>query len=465
MNKVSITQTVDLSTLRQPEGAMPLFTAEDYRVRLELLLEKMDSSGMTHVLVYADREHFSNMEYLTGYDPRFEESILIIGSKGELTVLVGNEGWGYADVIPLKFNKVLYQNFSLQGQPRQNLVSLRAIFKENGICIDSTIGMIGFKYFDKTHIEDHEHMHDVPAYIIDQLSGIVPRDRIYNFTQVMTHADTGIRMTIRSTKEIAYFEYAANKASNCLINMLCGLKPGISELDLSKKAGYDASPINLFPVINFGEAHIRLGLRSPGDKRLVEGEPAGVTYGIRGANIARSGLAVHDVKGITSSYKGCMDDFYMPYFAALANWYQSLAVGADCGHIYDSVMDLIGDDKFGVGLNPGHNIGMDEWTNSPFFKASKYQIKSGCYLQCDIIAMNRNPVKQAIMEDGVIIADDSLRKALAQECPDTYRRISTRREFIENIIGINLSDDVLPLSNCQAVYHPFMLDTEKIFTL
>jgi len=281
----------------------------------------------------------------------------------------------------------------------------------------------------------------------------------------MTHADDGIRMTVRSTKEIAFFEYAANKASNCLINMLGSLKPGISELELSKKAGYDASPINLFPVINFGESHISLGLRSPGDKRLVEGEPAGITYGIRGTNIARSGLAVYDAKGITDRYKGCMEDFYMPYFAALAVWYQTLAVGANCGHIYNIVMDLIGDERFGVGLNPGHNIGMDEWTNSPFFKESAYHIKSGCYLQCDIIAMTHNPVKQAIMEDGAIIADAPLRKALENEYPGTYQRISNRRRFIENKIGIHLHDDVLPLSNCQAVYHPFMLDHDMMFTL
>ena len=45
----------------------PLVTAQDYEARAQALLAA--GEGYTHLVVYADKEHFSNLEYLTGYDP------------------------------------------------------------------------------------------------------------------------------------------------------------------------------------------------------------------------------------------------------------------------------------------------------------------------------------------------------------------------------------------------------------
>ena len=38
----------------------------------------MSKRGLDAVIVYADREHFANMSYLTGFDPRWEEALLIL---------------------------------------------------------------------------------------------------------------------------------------------------------------------------------------------------------------------------------------------------------------------------------------------------------------------------------------------------------------------------------------------------
>ena len=43
----------------------------------------MERERYTHVVVYADREHSANLSYLTGFDPRFEEAVLIVGRDGE----------------------------------------------------------------------------------------------------------------------------------------------------------------------------------------------------------------------------------------------------------------------------------------------------------------------------------------------------------------------------------------------
>ena len=35
-------------------------------------------AGFDAIIVYADREHCANLSYLTGFDPRFEEALLIL---------------------------------------------------------------------------------------------------------------------------------------------------------------------------------------------------------------------------------------------------------------------------------------------------------------------------------------------------------------------------------------------------
>jgi hypothetical protein len=191
-----------------------------------------------------------------------------------------------------------------------------------------------------------------------------------------------------------------------------------------------------------------------------------VCYGVRGSLVARSGLAVESQAQIPTGLQGCIEEFYRPFFAAVAQWYESLDVGACCGDTFRRVMEIIGDaGKFGVNLNPGHNIGMDEWTNSPFFRDSNYKLASGSYLQSDIIASAGNPLRQAILEDGVVLADGDLRGRLNEEFPQVWGRIEARRAFLKDVIGLDLQQSVLPLSDCQAVFHPFMLDTGRIFTL
>ncbi|HOJ11425.1 MAG TPA: hypothetical protein PK733_12660, partial [Clostridiales bacterium] len=389
---------------------------------------------------------------------------------GKLTLLVGNEGWNYSFISPLNLERILYRNFSLQGQPRDNQPCLKEVFKNCGIDKYSNIGVIGQKYFESDHIKGCEHeagyFTDVPSYIIDILVQIVDRNRITNFTHAMTNLSDGLRITVKGAKEIAYYEYVTNKVSNCVINMLEGLEPGISELEASRKAGYDASPINMFPLVNFGEKHAFLCLRSPNHNKLKEGNLVTICYGIRGGLVARSGLAVKDKSGISNSLGNIIEEFYMPYFRAVITWYESVKIGKNCGEVYNKVMDILGGEKdFGVSLNPGHNISSDEWTNSPFYKDSPHKILNGYYLQCDIIASLQNPVRLAMLEDGVIFADEKLREELKSQYPDVYNRIQKRREFMIEVIGINLSDDVLPLSNAQAICHPFLLDTNKIFTI
>lgn len=61
---------------------VPEFTKEDYEERIGKVNRICEERGYTHLIVYGDREHFSNIHYLSGMDPRFEEALLVL-AKGE----------------------------------------------------------------------------------------------------------------------------------------------------------------------------------------------------------------------------------------------------------------------------------------------------------------------------------------------------------------------------------------------
>ena len=106
-------------------GEMPTIPAEIYRDRLERLRARADEHGYDQLVVYADREHSANLAYLTGFDPRFEEAMLVVNTTGEPAILVGNECYAMAGAAPLEMRRHLFQDFSLPGQPRDRSARLQ----------------------------------------------------------------------------------------------------------------------------------------------------------------------------------------------------------------------------------------------------------------------------------------------------------------------------------------------------
>ena len=108
----------------------------------------MDERGYDRVVVWADREHSANLAYLSGFDPRFEEALLVLGPSGDPAVLVGNECAGMAAAAPLPMRPVMFQDMSLPGQPRDVSASLPSILRDEGIQAGSRVGVIGWKTYD-----------------------------------------------------------------------------------------------------------------------------------------------------------------------------------------------------------------------------------------------------------------------------------------------------------------------------
>ena len=100
--------------LREEKMPVVEFAKEDYEQRISRLIRRIEERGLTHMVIYGDREHFSNVEYFTRYDCRFEETLFVVGADGRRSIVVGNEGMGYSRVIPVDVDRYLYQNFFLQ---------------------------------------------------------------------------------------------------------------------------------------------------------------------------------------------------------------------------------------------------------------------------------------------------------------------------------------------------------------
>jgi len=440
---------------------------DDYLLRISLLREAMKAHSIDFTVIFGDREHFANIEYFCSYDCRFEEGILIVPLTGTPTILVGNEGMSYSAIIPFEVNRVFYRNFSLQGQPRKQEEKLVEIFRTAGILKESYVGVCGYKYFYPEYTPaDPAHTFDVPAYIMNELFEAADEQKVINTTEMLTGLSGGIRLFVHSAKEIAQAEAAACLSASVFLRMMKALKPGITEYELSSSVGVGFAPLSMYPMVNFGDEHISIGLASPSENQSLEtGEPCSLCYGIRGCLTSRAAIAAKDEASMGHGLDRYLFSFYGKFFEAMSKWYETLKVGATGNDLHWAVHNIIGAPEFGVTLNVGHYSGMDEWVNALSFDGSNFVVLDGAYMQVDIIASAGDPVRLAICEDAVIVAGKELRDALSKEYPETYQRIMKRQQKIREVTGIEISVDVLPLSNLNAVMFPFMMNLDQMFGL
>ena len=451
--------------LREVDAPQVPLGAEDYLRRLALLRAGMAARGLDFCLVYGDREHFANRDYLSGYDCRFEEGLFLVPAAGAPTLLLGNEGMAYSYAVPYEINRVYYRNFSLQGQPRCKTETLAGIFRDAGIGGESRLGVIGWKYFLSGYdTADPEHTYDLPHYVMEAIFRVCPPERVVNATDLLTGLEGGVRLNVRSAREIAAAEAAAARTCNAVLRMLRAVKPGMTEYEVSQRAGIGFAPWCMYPMVNFGPEHVALGLCSPSDDTALRlGDPCGLCYGVRGSLSSRVGVAAWDRESM-GEYAPLLESFYGKFFEALCAWYGALSIGVTGHTLHRAVHDIIGAPEYNVHLNVGHYIGGDEWVNSPVWEGSEHRLADGAYFQTDIIASGYGPVRTAICEDPVILAGPELRGALAAEYPQVYGRVMARREAMAEL-GIALHDEVLPLSNLNGAMFPFMLNLDTVFAV
>src|SRR6185503_9410758 len=182
---------VELPDFGSP-ATRPDLPPELYRERLARLRERAEAAGYGRLVLYADREHSANLAWLTGFDPRFEEAIAIVGPTDDPAILVGNEDWGTAGAAPLPMRRHLFQDLSLPSQPRDRSRPLREIL-----------------------------------------------------------ADEGLRV-LNEVDQLAAFEAAACRTSDGVRRLIHGLRPGMTEREAVALLGWDGSPLSCHLMLTAG---------------------------------------------------------------------------------------------------------------------------------------------------------------------------------------------------------------------
>jgi hypothetical protein len=203
------------------------------------------------------------------------------------------------------------------------------------------------------------------------------------------------------------------------------------------------------------------GLPSPSLKKVELGDPMTMAYGVWGALNARGGFLVHDESELAENIRDYVDKLVAPYFRAIVEWYETIGIGVKGGTLFEIIQKHLGDPFFGIGLNPGHLIHIDEWVNSPIFEDSAQELQSGMAIQVDVIPATHSPYHTTNIEDGIALADENLRKEFARQYPEAWERIQKRRDFMQNVLGIQLKPEVLPFSNIPAYLPPYWLAPEQ----
>ncbi len=450
---------IDLPDFGEPTSE-PAFSRDFYKARIGRLKARMAAKRLDAVVLFADREHAANLVWATGVDPRFEEAILVVTPGRKPVLVLGNECYPYAETANGDFDRLLWQHLSLMGQPRDRSPNLGAILAEAGLETGMRIGIAGWKGYETDDGTFDPDWLETPHYLIEALKRFGP---VTNAALLFMHPEDGLRV-INEVEQLAAFEVAATRTSSAILRVIREAKPGMSEYEALRALRFEGYPLSVH--VNFSAGpRARYGLPSPSFRTIERGDPIVLGVGMMGALNCRAGFMAKDAGDLPEDIGDYVERLVAPYFGAIAAWYGAIGIGVEGGTLYDAVMSRIGDPFFGISLNPGHLIHLDEWVHSPVKRGSRQRLASGMAIQCDVIPATGTKWFTTNIEDGIALADAAMREDFAKRFPEGWARIMARRAFMRDALGIDLRPEALPFSNMAGWLPPFWLDPSRAMTL
>ncbi|PZQ95841.1 MAG: hypothetical protein DI533_17495 [Cereibacter sphaeroides] len=431
---------------------IPQLTASVYKDRFARFMDLVRGMGLDAVVVYGDREHCANISYLTGFDPRFEEALLIAAKGKTPAILTGPENVGLAAVTPLGTEALLWPGFGLMGQDRTKARNLADVLSDAGLSRGQKIGLVGWKYFLPDEIEGAATATDLPAYLAAAISRF---GTTVNATGLLMDPATGLRATIE-IDELARFEFLATHSSESIKRVLFGLKPGMTEFEAASLMRPLGLPVCCHPMLSSG-ARAKFGLCSPSGRVIEKGDMLTMAFGYQGSLTARAGYVVESADELPDGAKDYAERLVAPYFEAAAEWYETIGIGVTGGTIDAMVRARLDNDFFRLALNPGHLIHIDEWMNSAVQPGNQTAFHSGQAIQIDMIPATGSVYFTSNIEDGIALLDESGRAAFAERFPEAWGRIEARRAFMADALGIRIKPEVLPFSNLSGWLPAYLL--------
>ena len=439
----------------------PAVTLVEMRARLAAFRRAISARGFRAAVVYGDREHAANLQWLTGFDPRFEEAVLIVTSSDAL-LLAGNECLPYTGISPLvtagDIRTGHCASLSLPSQPRDG--RRLGDWLEEAVPAGSKLAAIGWKWFEAGEVDDPATALDIPVFLADPLRRIAAF--VENATDLMMHPGHGLRARVDAA-EIARLEFANQMAAHALRRMVFGFREGMTDFEAYQGAGVGGLPMGCHSTFATGSRAAQ-GLSGPTGEVLRLGQQIGFNICHWGSNICRAGWLARSADDLPVAARGYLEGFAGPYVAALSQWFSMMRPGVSGGEVWAQMRHALPFETFGVYLNPGHLIGLDEWMSSPIYQGSAEPLASGMAMQCDVIP--GHPVWGSTrMEDGYVIADADLRDDLAARYPAVAARCAKRAEFMKTVIGLDVPDTLLPLADTCGIVAPYLFDPTQVIAL
>jgi len=437
-------------------------TDHTMRQHKEKILHLMRQENYDCIVVYGDREHGGNFGYLAGFEPRFEEAVIVLHANGKAYMLLGNEALRMAAYSRLEVTALHTPYFSLPNQPMEGERRLSEVFSEAGVTKGEKVGLVGWKMFT-AGCQDCKEMLDVPAFITEPIRQIVGAGgQVLNASDLFIHPGKGARR-IMNANEIAHYEFGAALASHCVFQTIQALEPGKTEMELAENLAAFGQPCTVQTICASGE-RFKNAVVAPRERKVETGDRFSTTMGLRGGLTNRVAYIAASDEDLPEKERDYLEKMAKPYFTAMATWYASVKIGLTGGALYDAIERAAPKASCGWKLNPGHLTSSEEWMSSPVYPDSEIELESGMMLQMDII-LAIDGYGGCNAEDGIALADEALRRELADEYPSVWRRIQRRRQYMQQVLGIPLDDAVLPLSNIAGYVRPFLLQKEKALKL
>jgi Xaa-Pro aminopeptidase len=439
----------------------PAFALAEAEARLAAVRAAMSGAGYQALVIYGDREHAANLHWLTGFDPRFEEAALVI-TPDDALLIAGNECLAYTVVSPLvaagTVRTGLCASLSLPNQPRGS----RRLWEwlDQVIPAGAKVGAVGWKWYGTDELPpgaDPGLALDIPAFLADPL-----RDRagrVENATALFMHPGHGLRARV-SVDDIARLEFSNHMAAAALRRMVFSFQEGMTDFAAVEAARIGGLPLGCHVTFAMGDTP---GLSGPVGDRIRRGVPASFNIAHWGSNICRAGWMARGPGDLPDAASGYLEDFVFPYARAMSDWCGMMRPGVPGGSVWAMIHDRL-PPAFGITLNPGHLIGLDEWMSSPISLGSDIPLASGMAMQMDVIPAH-SQWGSTRMEDGYVIADQALREDLARCHPNVARRAAARAEFMTRVIGMDCPDSLLPLADTCGIIAPWLLDPAQVVVL
>ena len=179
-------------------------------------------------------------------------------------LLVGNEGWGYAEIVGGPYERVLYQTFSLPGQPRD-----RSACAERHPCrmrpanpARRSAPSAGSRSARATTVSTRRRSTCPPSSPTRCARWSASAGRVVNAADLMMDPADGLR-AINEADQLAAFEFAATFTSQGVRNVLANIEPGMTELQAARLIGMNGLPHCCHPMLTAGKRAPSTACRAP----------------------------------------------------------------------------------------------------------------------------------------------------------------------------------------------------------